>query len=941
MVTQDIRSPRRGIGLAAVFGFWICVVGAGWPAMAQTSVTTGAIRGEVTDSAGGPISGATVTALRIETSQTWTMSTGADGTFRWLALPVGEYRITAEKAQFTPEVAAATLGVGDALDIAIVLQVAGVSEQVDVSGEAPAVDITRTQAAAFVRPTEIQSLPLNGRNYLDLALLTPGASRTNTGSVQRFAETSAVPGTGISIASQRNLNNTFLVDGVSANDDAAGLAGTFFSQEVIREFQVISNGGMAEFGRASGGIVNVLTQSGTNQWLGRGYGYFRDQALDARNGLTGDRDPYSQQQFGATLGGPLRRNRLFMFGNIERTRNRQTALVTIAPEVAASIDGLLTREGYAGPGVATGTLPTGYDTTNVFLRTDASLGSSRLTLRYSSYDIDSPNSRNVGGLSAPSRGAALDDTDRTVAMNLVSALSERTVNEVRAQFTTSRLAAPVNDPIGPAVSIAGVANFGTSTSSPTRRDLTVAEVSDTLSHQRGRHLLKFGADALLNRVTIDFPGALAGAYAFASLPDFDAGRYSTYQQAFGATSQFQSNPNLALFAQDEWQVRRSLTVNAGVRYDLQWLPSPIVTDDNNVSPRAGIAFAPGDRRTVIRASGGLYFDRIPLRATSNALQRDGTRYRVAVFSFGEAGAPAFPATLPAFPGGQLISITTIDPHIQDAVSRQAGVQVERQIGAATTVTAGYEHLAGRGLIMQINVNAPTLAPDVAAAAGIPNLGRPDPLFGNIGRYESIGRSLYNGLSLSMHTQVRRWLDARISYTYSRAYDDAGNFFFSQPQDSANPHADWGPADNDQRHRLSVSGSITAPHASGSVVQMLRSDWRASAVFSYASALPFNVLAGADLNHDTNSATDRPAGVGRNSARGFDTATLDVRLSRQIRTTAHGNLELLIEAFNVLNRNNYLIPNGTYGTGASPRPTFGQPTAIGDPRQAQIGVRVTF
>ena len=207
------------------------------------------------------------------------------------------------------------------------------------------------------------------------------------------------------------------------------------------------------------------------------------------------------------------------------------------------------------------------------------------------------------------------------------------INEARAQYTHSRLGAPVNDEIGPAVGIAGVANFGTSIASPTGRDTDVLQAIDTVTIQHGGHLAKVGADLLYNRINITFPGALQGSYTFTSLANFQRGLYSQYQQAFGRTSLLQSNPNLGLFAQDEWRLRSDLTVDLGLRYDLQWLPRPITLDANNVSPRLGAAFAPGSGRTVVRASAGFYFDRVPLRATSNAIQRDGTTYQTAVLSF--------------------------------------------------------------------------------------------------------------------------------------------------------------------------------------------------------------------------------------------------------------------------------------------------------------------
>ncbi len=267
-----------------------------------------------------------------------------------------------------------------------------------------------------LRPEEIDTLPLNGRNYLDLALLAPNVSRTTTRSNERFAETSAVPGTGISVAGQRNLTNTFIVDGLSANDDAADLAGTSFAEEVIREFQVITTGGTAEFGRASAGAFTIVTQSGTNQRRGRGYGFFRNARWDARNAFATRKDPLSQGQVGITFGGPIVKSHTFFFTNVERTRQEKNGVVSISPSNVAAMNQVLAAVQYPGPAVATGEFVTGYTSTNVFGRVDHLLpGTSRLQLQYNLYDVSSDNARSVGGLNAVTRGTRLDDTDHSLA----------------------------------------------------------------------------------------------------------------------------------------------------------------------------------------------------------------------------------------------------------------------------------------------------------------------------------------------------------------------------------------------------------------------------------------------------------------------------------------------------------------------------------------------
>jgi hypothetical protein len=896
------------------------------------------VSGTVYDPSEAVVPGATVRIQNNETNQFWETTTDERGRFRLLSVPVGESRLSAELDGFVPADVTLTLAVGQVLDVPLTLALSA-TETVSVSTSAPIVETARTQVAATVTPHDIDSLPLNGRNYLDLALLAPNVSRTNIRSNERFAETSAVPGTGISVAGQRNIGNTFIVDGLSANDDAADLAGTYFGEEVIREFQVVTSGGTAEFGRASGGIVNIVTQSGTNRTRGRAYGFFRNDALDARNRLATTKDPLSQNQYGITFGGPIVRDRTFWFANFERTQQDKTGFITIAPANATAINQVFDALRYPGARVRTGPFQTGYHTTNLFGRVDhQATTQTRLAVRYSVYDVESENARGVGGLSDVSRGTSLSNRDQTLAANALSSLGTTAVNDMRAQFTRSDLRAPANDATGPAVTISGVASSGTSTSSPTGRELTVIQAADTFTAQRGRHLLKAGADLLYNRTNITFPGAMQGSYTFSSLANLQRGVYVQYQQAFGAPSLFQSNPNVGLFAQDEWQPRADVTVQAGVRYDLQWLPDPIQLDANNVSPRIGIAWAPGDQQTVVRGSGGIYFDRIPLRATSNALQRDGINYKVAVMSYGQTGAPVFPNVLETFPAGTLTAITSIDPAIDNGYSTQAALQVERGFGRVASATVGYSYLRGRNIIMSRNINVPTLTAAEAAALGVPNLGRPNPNFGNISQYQSIGDSWFHGLTLSVGSRNTDWGSARVSYTLARALDDAGNAFFQSPQDSFDVLADKGPSDNDQRHRLVVSGTLGG--AQNSRISRALAGMQIGYVLSFATGAPFNPVTGTDRNNDTN-VNDRPIGMGRNSFRQASSSTLDLRVSRAIAVNGRHRLEGMVEAFNVFNHFNVVNVNNTFGTGETPNATFGKPTVAGDPRQVQLGVRWSF
>ena len=296
---------------------------------AQETINFASVSGRVSDPQGAVVPGAQVSARQTETNVTAETVTDSEGRFRFPYLKVGPYEVKVHVPGFQDNTRTLRLTVGSAFDIPMALSVAGLDADVTVTGEAPVLETARSQIAGTVPQAEVQSLPMNGRNFLDLALLIPGVSPTNIGSTQLFAETSAVPGQGISIASQRNLSNSFIVDGLSANDDAAGLSGIPYGVDAVEQFQVVTSGGQAELGRALGGYINVVTKSGTNALHGTVYDFIRDDNFNAANALSGTTLPMNQQQYGGSLGGPLVRNRTFYFTNFEQRLLDQTGLVTI------------------------------------------------------------------------------------------------------------------------------------------------------------------------------------------------------------------------------------------------------------------------------------------------------------------------------------------------------------------------------------------------------------------------------------------------------------------------------------------------------------------------------------------------------------------------------------------------------------------------------------
>jgi Carboxypeptidase regulatory-like domain/TonB dependent receptor len=922
------------------------------PGFAQQSVDYASVSGRVTDPSGAVVAAAQITARHTQTNLTGTAVTDQEGRFRFPYLRVGPYEFTVREQGFQDATRTLTLTVGSAFELPVTLSVGGIDTSVTVTGEATVLEAARSQIAGTVSEPEVRSHPMNGRNFLELALLVPGVSPTNVASTQLFPETSAVPGVSLSIGSQRNLSNNFIVDGLSANDDAAALSGITYGVDAIEQFQVVTSGAQAELGRALGGYVNVVTRSGTNVLHGTVYDYIRDDRLNENNALSGTKLPMNQAQYGGSLGGPIVASRTFYFTNVEQRRLDQTGLATISDANVAAVNARLAAVGYQGPPITTGVYPNPVDSTNVLGKLDHQItGRDRFGLRYSLYDVSAERSRGAGGLNAPSASSALDNRDHTIAASNTFTISSRTVLESRAQYAYSDLEAPPTDPIGPAVSIAGVASFGTSSGSPTRRVNKLYQVVNNLSHQAGAHAFRAGLDFLYNDDRITYPRSVRGSYTFSSMATFLAGVYNNagFTQTFGASEVSQTNPNLGIYLQDEWKPSSRVTLNLGVRYDLQFLET-VSTDRDNVSPRLGVAWSPFDsRRTLVRGSAGLFYDRVPLRALANAILSAGNTTDLAnlrqigvSLSPNQAGAPAFPNILSGVvPSVTLVNLTTMDRDLQHAYSRQAGVEIEQQLGDRATVGVGYQYLRGLNLLMSVNQNVPT-----CLASGTNNGCRPNPDFANNSQYSSVGDSNYHGLHVSFMQRPGRWGHYRVSYTLSKSMNNLGEFFFSSPIDPFDLSKDWGRSDDDQRHRLVINGAVhTSMEPATTAWEHLVNGFLVSGMLQAYSALPFNITSGVTTIQGT---AGRPivnaAFIERNAGVGSDFFSLNARISRVFRLRGRVELEGLAEGFNLTNHRNVLTRNTNFGSGAyptNPSATFGQITAVGDPRTFQFGIRVRF
>jgi hypothetical protein len=922
-------------------------------AFGQETINTASLSGRVTDPSGATVQSVQISARQLDTNTTLAAATDREGRFRFPYLKVGRYEITFHKPGFAEQSQTLRLTAGSAFELPVSLRLAGETTTLVVGGNENPIETARSEIAETVGRGEIQQLPLNGRSFLDAALLAPGVSPTNTGANQLFAETAAVPGQGISIGSQRNLSNSFIVDGLSDNDDASGLTGAFYGLDVVEELQVVTSNGQAEFGRALGGYLNMVTRSGGNALHGDLYGYLRNSRLNAMNALSHTALPLTQAQYGASLGGPIIRNHTFYFANFEQLELNQSGLVTISPANIATINPHLAATGYPGPQISTGIYPNPVHSTNFFGKVDHQVTArDQLTTRYSLYRITSLNSSGAGGLNASTASANLADTDQVVALSNVFTLSPRAVNETRAQFWNSDLKAPPSDPIGPAVSIAGVASFGTSSVSPTGRLNRMGEVVDNFSWQAGAHAVRMGTEFIFNNDTITYPRSIRGSYAFSSLANFLSGTYNNlgFTQTFNNSVVQQMNPNEGMYVQDEWKPNQRLTLNLGLRYELQSLKS-IETDRNNISPRAGFAWTPfASRRTVIRGGYGIFYDRVPLRALANALLSANNTVDPAQLSQislrlspGQAGAPVFPAVLNSLslPAGVLFNFSTMDRRMQNAYSEQGSLEIEQQLGKQSTLSVAYQHIRGLHLIASINQNVPS-----CTASGTNNGCRPNPAFANDSQYSPAADSHYDALTASLVQRPTRWGSYRVSYTFSKALDDVGEFFFSSPVNNYNIWQDYGRSDDDQRHRIVFDGSIHSPTSAGrNTWERITHGFSLNALFQYYSPLPFNITTGSQTIQGT---TARPllngVMIGRNTGGGLDFLSLGARLTRSFALTERIRLDAIAEGFNLTNHVNGVSLNGTFGTGVyptSPSPSFRQLTAVGDPRGFQFALRVAF
>jgi hypothetical protein len=881
----------------------------------------------VTDPTGGRIPGASVTVRDVATQQSRKLSTNAEGLFRFAELQAGTYEVTVTQSGFAPyRHAGVVLPLGSTVRLDVALQSASVNTQVTVTAQPPAIDPAQTSVTSAVDTERIEELPVQSRNYLNFVLLAPGV--TSSGQQLGRRSLAALPDSGFSFGGLRGRSNNVAIDGLDNNDEYVGSSRTELSLETVQEFQVVNAGLSAETGGASGGSINVITRVGANALHGDAFVFAGNGALDARDPFETESAAPSLHRYraGAALGGPIVRDRTFYYAAFEQEHSRSLEDSFIGPALAGGISRLLASGAYPFLYVRRindNFFPAARAETEVSAKVNHQLTPrNSVMLRYAfANNREAGDAFNTAGWTDPSARGSSFIRDNALVGSLTSVFGPQSVGDLRIQFADRSAVLRTNDADGPGVEIAGLVNFGRPYQGNGRRTERHDQATYTYSRAMGHHLWKAGT--AVNRVHLDAAMAdgFSATYLFADFADFAAGRPSQVRQTFGTMGTNYTVQNFGAFVQDHWSATRNLTIDLGVRYDVEHLPAAFRQDTDNVSPRVGVAWHPGPG-WIVRAGYGIFFDRYVLAGLNQALQVNGVQ------AFEQVLGPSLMPVLP--------SIYRADPRLATPYSQQSSLAVERLIARDLTATVSYQFVTGTKLPRTRNINYG---------------GALDPRYADIFQLEGSAASRYNGVSFILNRRMADEFEFSASYTLSKTYDNASDFD-EHPQSPFLLGPEWAVSRQHQQQRLVVNALWEVPIGDEGPGKPPSDNWVAKAfghielapIFTVGSGRPVNPLTGVD-NFGTHSypLSARPASFGRNSLRTPMLANMDFRVLKYfpLAFSKTARLDLVAEAFNLFNRANVARINPVFGTGAIAQAGFLQPIAGAGPRQLQFSLDFEF
>ena len=959
------------------------------PAQQPTATLTGI----VCDQNKALIPGATVMVMSKTTNLSRSVTSNEEGFFAIASLPVGEYLLETNAKGFQLNKTNVVLNVGQTLKLDVIMEVGSATGNTVEVVDTLQVDTQTSKVDAVINDKEIENLPLNGRNFLELALLTPGNSiapnfdPTKTNTVL------------ISSAGQIGRGGNVMIDGTDNNDDVVGGSLINVSQDAVQEFQVATNRFSAEYGRSASSVINVVTKSGTNNLRGSIAFFERDknlQSLPATFDRTQEAPPFDRQQYSLTLGGPLVKDKLFAFGALEYRDQDGAVLVGIRDVPNRRI-----TRGFAVAPLGDLLLNTRLD----YLADERN----SFNFRYSFEDVDATGSskldREIGSASYLQN---LKNRFHSFMANWSNTLSPKMVNNFSFSVNNFKNA---TDPVSTGIQYTFPSILdGSSFRVPQGTTQNRLQFADNFSAVSGKHTFKFGGefqhiDSSLF-LGVFQQGRIEFVQDFANADRNNDGQIDDKDLLFAVTlrSQFPDrdlnledvdNDFFAFFVQDDWRVLPNLTLNLGLRYEIDTNVknisgyddiNPIVAsfyhgdrkaDSNNFAPRVGFNYAILNNKLSFHGGYGIYYDRVVLELITLERGLDGRALPVAVRA-GNAltdqnGVPIFldqngrflpfaPTVTNPFigfvlPGAGASGINIIDNDLQNPMVQQSNLGLEWEFAENFVFRADYLHNFGTGFIIGRNVGV----------VNNPVVGGPD----RVVNLESSVKFKYDGLLLSVEKRLADRYAFRANYALSKAFNYANDDqipFSNGPLDSNNLQREYGPTPNDQRHRFTLAGTIDLPYG-----------FRLSPILTLASGVPMDILlpdgssrvpqiqrnAGGrifknagDLNayltqlNSAGGAGGSPLPLAPSDAKFNDNfSSLDVRLSKVFTFKERFRLEPIVEVFNVFNTTNVLgVSNTNYsgfgnvlGTSNFGRPvtTAGGVFGSGGPRAFQFAARFTF
>jgi outer membrane receptor protein involved in Fe transport len=954
-----------------------------WPAHAQV---VGQIQGTVTDAQGGVLPGVSLTLRNTETGAARTTVTESDGVYRFAGLQPGTYALKAELQGFaTIDVERLTITIGLQLQQDLKMQVQNLQETVTVTGEAPVIEVTRTEVAQVITQEQIDTLPMADRQPASLVLLLPGTNMDNT-QVRRAQANIGAGGI-------NNQMNAYFLDGSSNWSTNSGQQHAEMPQLAIREFRVNVAQASAEHGGNVAGLVSIVTRSGTNRFSGEALEYFKNQNLQARDKNAEDvgapKPDYKRNQWGLAFGGPVVKDKVHFYAAIEyQTENKSFAVNTGQPQFYSKLEGVF---------------PTDYLRHKYFARGDWQISQSQAVFVRYGRDFEHIDCEACGGINAAFSQTYVESPRDTTVSGHTWVISNRALNELRVQYPARLWNAngPPGTPVWerpgefPPERFEGYTQvyqfpslrWGSAASSLnfTKR----FEIKDDYSYSAGSHQWKFGF-GYERYISPEDVVANIGTWTFAADQFFDGtpGAIAALRNPASFTASFPStvrklrNYWLNGYAQDEWKPISNLTLNLGLRYDTQYhsfnnqldftgrevlkqLINPTSRhDNNNVGPRVGLAWdVRNDTKTLLRAAYGRFYQYLPQGSLRNEL---GTLLQNSIVinnppypdPYGGLSPQAF-VTVSARP-----NVNILDDKIQNMTGDTVTGGVSRQLiqNLALHVDGVYTNLRHFSRTQNINqprpafdfttLDAATAARIAAFSAAQLNAARPMATWGNVTQLAANGWSDYRAIYVRLDKRMANRYMYLISYTRdwtTNSVDAVSDFY--------HPDLDTGPSG--RKHSLVASGTARLPY-----------DITFGAVWTVRTALPYSALSGVDFTGD--GTVDFVPGTSRNQAgrdskntayvlqkvnewravrnlapipasqlQSSDFNRFDIRVSRAIVLGGGRSVDLVAQVFNVFGRDN--LVGGTGGTfvNIATSNAFGKYGVAGPRQEAEVGISFKF